>query len=120
MKNSPRKKRHELRLQKQFDQLREKICCIIRVIDFIHVSTKFLILNDRKIRRSRLVQEKKLFNLGYRIANESNNPEKVVFNFSNRQLNKNEKSLLAKELNLSVPPKVLNYADFLHPFEQAY
>lgn len=114
------KKRHELRLQKQFDQLREKIRCIIRVIDFIHVSTKFLVLNDRKIRRSRLVQEKKLFNLGYKTANESNDPEKVIFNFSNRQLNKNEKSLLAKGLNLSVPPKVLNYADFLHPFEQAY
>ena len=31
-----------------------------------------------------------------------------------------KKTLLAKGLNLSVPPKKLNYGDFLHPFEQFY
>ena len=60
----------------------------------------------------RLTQEKKLFNLGMRTAAETNDPEKkVIFNFSDRTLSPAEKSLLAKGLNLSIPPKKLNYGD---------
>ena len=37
-----------------------------------------------------------------------------------RTIYSHEKTLLAKGLNLSVPPKKLNYRDFIHPFEQLY
>ena len=47
-------------------------------------------------------------------------PEKVIFNYSSRILSPAEKSLLAKGLNFSLPPKKLNYADGLAPFEQFY
>ena len=67
-----------------------------------------------------LTQEKKLFNLGMRTAAETNDPEKVIFNFSDRTLSAAEKSLLAKGLNLSIPPKKLNYGDFLQPFQSFY
>ena len=107
-------------MQKKQIQFKQQVHKTVRHIDYLHICGKFLVLNDRKIRRTRLVQEKKLINLGYNAASENNDPEKVIFNFSNRTLTQNEKSLLSKGLNLSIPPKKLNYADFLHPFEQAY
>jgi hypothetical protein len=61
-----------------------------------------------------------LFNLGLRTASDTNDPEKVIFNFSTYQLNQSQKSLLTKGLNLSIPPKKLNYGDFLMPFEVLY
>ena len=79
-----------------------------------------MVLNDWKIRRAQLIQERKLVNLGLKTAAETNDPEKVIFNFSNRALTSNEKQLLVRGLNLSIPPKKLNYADFLHPFEQCF
>ena len=114
------KKRHLSTLQKKFDHTKHQLHHTVRDIDFIHISCKFLVLNDRKMLRARLVQEKKLVNLGLTTANEQNDPEKVIFNFSNRTLSHSEKSLLAKGLNLTIPPKKLNYADFLLPFEQAF
>ena len=43
-------------------------------------------------------------------------PEKVLFNFSSHQLTEHEKSLLSRGLNFAIPPKSLNYADYLLPF----
>jgi len=76
--------------------------------------------NDRLMDRIRLTQERKLIKLGLRTATESNDPKKVIFNFSKRNLTSAEESLLVKGLNLSVPPKKLNYGDFLLPFERLY
>ena len=72
----------------------------VRNIDFIHITSKFLVLNDKKIRRAQLVQEHKLVNLGLKTAAETNDPEKVIFNFSSRILTNNEKQLLVRGLNL--------------------
>ena len=44
-------------------------------------------------------------------------PEKVIFNFSSHDLCDDEKSLLCKGLNFSIPPKRLDYADHMLPFE---
>ena len=88
-------KKHNLkRLHKNLDHLTQQIRITVRNIDFIHISCKFLALNDQKIHRARLVQEKKLINLGLRTATETNDLEKVIFNFSNRFLKDNEKMLL--------------------------
>ena len=101
-------------------QLTQSIHNTVKHIDFIHISNKFLVLNDRKVRRAQLVHEQKLINLGLTSAAETNDPEKVIFNFSSRVLTSDEKSLLVRGLNLSIPPKKLNYADFLHPFEHLF
>jgi len=69
------------------------------------------------LNNARLVQEKKLRNLGFQTAAETNDPTKVIFNYSKRHLTDPEKRLLAKGLNLAIPPKSLNYGDFLAPFE---
>ena len=114
------KKRNRAYLQKRLDSTKQQIRDIVKNIDFIHICSKFLVLNDRKLWRTSLVHEKKLVHLGLSAATETNDPEKVIFNFSSRTLNKNEKSLLVKGLNLSIPPKKLNYGDFLLPFEQVF
>ena len=45
------------------------------------------------------------------------NPEKVIFNFSKYVLSDCEKSLFNKGLNFSIPCKKLDYADYLVQFE---
>ena len=105
---------------KRFNQLSDTLRNKLSIIDFAHISSKFLIKNNRLLTRTRLIQEKKLIKLGMQTATETNDPEKVIFNFSSRVLTNHEKSLLAKGLNLSVPPKKLNYADFLQPIETFY
>ena len=47
----------------------------------------------------------------------SHDPDTVIFNYSDHVLNTNEKSWLSKGLNFTIPPKNINYADFMLPFE---
>ena len=49
-----------------------------------------------------------------------NDPEQVIHNYSSYVLSDTEKSLLAKGLNFSIPPKGLNFADYMTPFELLY
>ena len=44
----------------------------------------------------------------------------MIFNFSGHVLNTAEKSLLSKGLNFAIPPKNINYADYMLPFELLY
>ena len=45
------------------------------------------------------------------------NPDKVIANYSSYNLLDNEKKLLVKGLNFAVPPRNVNYADYLVPYE---
>ena len=47
-------------------------------------------------------------------------PNKFIFNFSKYELSDGQKGLLAKGLNFSLPPKYLDYADYLANFELFY
>ena len=107
-------------LSKKLSQLKTEVRNKISWIDFAHISNCFLKRNDKVLNKARLVQENKLLNLGMHSSQETNDPEKVIFNFSSRTLSQAEKKLLAKGLNLSIPPKKLNYADMLTPFELLY
>ena len=93
-------------------------------IDYVHVVTKFLVSNDKNIYKIRKNQGKKLHNLflnnSYHNSITSHDPDKVIFNFSDHVLNTTEKSLLSKGLNFAMPPKNINYADYMLPFELLY
>ena len=82
---------------------------------------KFLVSNDENIYKICKNQGKKLHNLflnnSYHNSVISHNPDKVIFNFSTHVLNTTEKSLLSKGLNFAIPPKNINYADYVIPFE---
>ena len=102
---------------KKLSHLKTEVRSRISFLDFTHISSCFLVRNDKILNKTRLVQEKKLQHLGLVSAHETNDPEKVIFNFSSRFLTTSEKKLLSKGLNLSIPPKKLNYGDTLTPFE---
>ena len=51
------------------------------------------------------------------VSARSHDPEKMSFNFSSHDLSDDEKSLLCKGLNFSIPPKRLDYPDHMLPFE---
>ena len=93
-------------------------------IDYVHVVTKFLVLNDKNISEIRKNQGTKLHNLylnnSYHNSVTSHDPDKVIFNLSDHALNTTEKSLLNKRLNFAIPPKNINYADFMLPFQLLY
>ena len=50
----------------------------------------------------------------------THDPDKVIFNFWGHVLNTTEKSLLSKGLSFTIPPKNINYADYMLPFELPY
>ena len=45
------------------------------------------------------------------------NPDKIIINHSSCQLSDIEKTVLAEGLNFALPPKKLNYAGHLTPYE---
>ena len=93
-------------------------------IDYVHVITKLLVSNDRNIYNICTNQGKKLHNLflnnSYHNSETSHNPDQLVFNFSSHVLNTTGKSLLSKGRNFAIPPKNINYADYMLPFELLY
>ena len=101
--------------------LKDSIKYVMNFIDFVHITTVFLASNNRSILKIWKVHCKKLNNLSsnnsYFESVTSHDPEKVLFNFSSHQLTEHEKSLLSRGLNFAIPPKDLNYADYLLPFE---
>ena len=91
------------------------------MVDFTHLNTVFTNSNDKILRKVQETHKKKLHNLGFfERDKECKDPNQVIINFSSYQLNDVEKSLLAKGLNLALPPKILNRADYLPPFEMVY
>ena len=102
--------------------LKDSIKYVMNFIDFVHITRVFLASNSMNISKIRKVHCKKLRNLSsnnsYFESVTSQDPEKVLFNFSSHQLTEHEKSLLSGGLNFAIPPKKsLNYADYLLPFE---
>ena len=103
-------------LRKEFDNLRSSLQQQINSIDYAHICSKFLKINDLKLKSNSVVQQKKFCNL-LKEKRSTQNPEKVIFNFSKYVLSDCEKSLLTKGLNFSIPCKKLDYADYLVQFE---
>ena len=88
-------------------------------IDFAHITT--VSSNNRNILKIRKVHCKKLSNSSsnnsYFESVTSHDPENILFNFSSHQLTEHEKFLLSRGLNFAIPPKNLNYADYLLPLK---
>ena len=61
-----------------------------------------------------------LLNNSYHNSVTSRNQDKVVLIFLSHALNTTEKSLLSKGHNVTIPPKNINYADYMLPFEWQY
>ena len=64
--------------------------------------------------------QQKEFNALFKNCQPKHNPDGVIFNYSKISLSDTEKSLLVRGLRFSLPPKKLNYADYLTNFELFY
>ena len=93
-------------LKKEFDNLRSSLQQQINSIDFADVCSKFLKINDLKLKSNSVVQQKKFYNV-LKEKRSTQNPEKVIFSSSKYVLSDCEKSLLSKGLNFSIPCKTL-------------
>ena len=72
----------------------------------------------------KLKKQKKLCNLLLKNIGKNSDtcqdPDKVIFNFSSYNLNDHEKLVLCKGLNFAIPPKAIEYSEFLLPFEMLF
>ena len=66
------------------------------------------------------MQDKKLHKLLDRSKAFSNDPKKVIHNFSGYKLSKMEEDILVRGLNFSIIPKNLNYGDYCVNFEMLF
>ena len=103
--------------KKEFTALKKLIKNKLSIIDFAHICCLFLVGNDKKITKVKETHCKKLKNLGLASPIRSHNPDKIIINHSSYHLSDIEKTVLAKGLNFALPPKMLNYADYLTPYK---
>ena len=110
------KKSNIRQLTNEFSSCKTEVYESLNYIDFTHICSLFLTSNDNTLKKHKQIQDRKIFILA-RSQSPKDNPDQVIFNFSNCNLSEHEKSLLAKGLNFSVPPSNLNYGDYLVNFE---
>ena len=111
-------------LQQKVIEVKNSLNCKISFIDYVHVCNTFFVSYNKNISKVKETQEKKLCSLA--IRNMGNNPDtcqdpdKVIFNFSNGNLSDHEKIVLPKGVRYAIPPKTIEYSEFLVPFEMLF
>ena len=111
-------KKSRLKVQgNKFNHVNCGLQIILNFIDFAHICSLFLIINDQSLEKHDKIQQKKFLEL-LKEYSPRNDPEKVIFNFSKGYLNESEKVLLSKGLNFFLPLKQFKYADYLLNFER--
>ena len=115
------KKKNSKALVRELSAVKEELLRSISFLDVNHVFNLIVSTNEQSIVKCRQVQQKMLRNLipGYKpeTSLDSHDPKKVISNFSSHILSDSEKSLLCKGLRFALPPKKIDYADFLLQFE---
>ena len=91
----------------------------VNVIDYAHFCSIFLISNDNILTRQKDIQDHKIIGL-IRGKGKGIDPKNVIFNFSSYLLSDNDKSILLKGLNFSLPNKKVEISEYLCPFELLY
>ena len=106
-------------LENEFNHLRSDLQFSLNCIDFAYIPAIFLSSNDNIVKFHESIQQKK-FNKLLRECKPKQDPENIVFNFSNVTLTEAEKSVLGKGFSFSLPPEKLSYSDYLINFELFY
>ena len=73
-----------------------------------------------KLAHHQNIHSKEVFNFGLEISKVSQDPDKIVFNYSSHNLSKSEKNLLCKDLKFAIPPDKREYSDYLLRFNLLY
>lgn len=91
----------------------------VSFIDYTHLSSLIERTNVKSLTYVKSTQKRKLFKLGF--TDPFGLPaHKVIFNFSSRQLNVQEESLLSKGLNFALPTNKSQFLQHFLPFENLF
>ena len=95
------------------------------LIDFNHVLNISLITNEKELEQTKFRYWWKLKNFISNftwnlVVNSSHDPEKFIFNFSSCKLSSSDRDLLSKGLCFAIPPKHIDYSNFITEFELLY
>ena len=112
-------------LEKYSHDRYNNIKSILNIIDFHHVINLSFSCNEKPLQKCKFVHLKKLQNMipGYSwdLAESSfHDPKKIISNFSSYKLTTADKLLLSKGLQFAIPPRQIEYSDFLSEFELLY
>ena len=113
------------KLEKESKSLYNNIKSNLNLIDFHHVLNISLISNEKELEQIKLKPCSKLKNLIPNftcdlLATSSHDPEKVILNFSSYKLSSSDKYLLSKGLHFAIPPKQIDYSNFMTEFQLLY
>ena len=113
------------KLDKESKSLYNNAKSNLNLIDFHHVLNISLISNEKESEQIKFRHLSKLKNLIPNftwdlVATSSHDPEKVIFNFSSYKLSSSDKDLLSKGLRFAIPPKQIDYSNFMTEFELLY
>ena len=100
--------------------IKDELQHTLNLIDYSHILSCILKINDKYIEKHKEVQDKKLHKLLERSKAFCNDPKKVIHNFSSYKLSKAEEDILVRGLNFSIIPSKLNYADYCINFEMLF
>ena len=108
-------------LENNAQWVKEELQKTFSVLDFSYICSLFVVANDKSILHHDNIHKQKLQNLlkisSNNIFSDSHKPDRGIFNFSSYKLTNDEKSVLCKGLNFSVKPGMIEYSEFLLPFE---
>ena len=93
----------------------------VRRIDYAHLQQVTENRFNRKLSRISRIHDAKLLRLRLQLSpSYEMDPDRVIFNLSARTLTICEKKVLSKGLDFCMPPKRLDFAQYLCPFEKLY
>ena len=113
------------KLEKESKPLCNNVKSNLNLIDFHHVLNISLISNEKKLEQIKFRHLSKFKNLIPNVtwnlaASSSHDSEKVIFNFSSNKLSSSDKDLLYKGFRFAIPPKQIDYSNFMTEFELLY
>ena len=115
------KKRRFKLVEKDLLLVKNELMFKLKWIDFHHICNLFLTGNDKSISKHQKIQDKKFCNLSTFVREKvSHDTEKVIYNFSKHNLTEVEKIVLCKGLQFALPPRNLEYADYMVSFELVF
>ena len=106
------------KLDKEPKLLYNNVKSNLNLNDFHRILNILLIYNEKDLEQIKFRHLPKLKNLIPNftwdlVATSSHDPEKVIFNFSSSELSSSDKDLFSKGLRFAVPPKQIDYSNFM-------
>ncbi len=105
------------RLTVQLEAFTTQFRCSVSFLDFIHIMGIIGRSTQRSTLQRQEIHARKLSRLLRDGAASRNDPDQVIFNYSSHALTPEQRRVLARGLNFSVPPRKLRDMEYFSPFE---